>query len=397
MADTSGSSSTTYAFMATLLISAAPSVLLCAIPSKAMHQHTYGVSINRVMLAFAASSLLSDVFLHMSPFLFGAHTHGPQETCPAPCLHGEHDHDRDPHDAHGHDHDHDHDHDHAEGGHTHGHEDLGASPMLVGICMLAGFFLFFFVERVLALTVTPAGPLDGAAVAAAAVPDPDSEAHGHPDRGQLKRRGSGRHPSAPVCGDGAGAAHVGAGVAAMAAAVGPANGAAVDKAISHGHHHQAHADANSSVICWLNVSGDLMHNLTDGLAIGSAFASGDMPLAISTTVSVLVHELPHELADYAVLVQNGFSKMQAIFTQALTAVGAFAGTLLGLMAKRNATAEAVLLSITAGGFIYVAAVTVLPSLHADLPPGTRPVLQTCCEAVAVAVGVLLMVAVAYME
>mmetsp|Transcript_9745 Transcript_9745/g.33141 ORF Transcript_9745/g.33141 Transcript_9745/m.33141 type:complete len:167 (-) Transcript_9745:1076-1576(-) len=122
MADTSGSSSTTYAFMATLLISAAPSVLLCAIPSKAMHQHTYGVSINRVMLAFAASSLLSDVFLHMSPFLFGVHTHGPQETCPAPCLHGEHDHDRDPHDAHGHDHDHDHDHgDHNLDGHARGH------------------------------------------------------------------------------------------------------------------------------------------------------------------------------------------------------------------------------------------------------------------------------------
>lgn len=54
----------------------------------------------------------------------------------------------------------------------------------------------------------------------------------------------------------------------------------------------------------LNLAADALHNLTDGIAIGAAFASGSS-LGQSTALATLFHELPHEIGDFAVLVQSG--------------------------------------------------------------------------------------------
>ncbi|CAM9949635.1 unnamed protein product, partial [Phaeothamnion confervicola] len=48
----------------------------------------------------------------------------------------------------------------------------------------------------------------------------------------------------------------------------------------------------------------------------------------------MLHELPHEIGDYAVLVQNGLGRWSAIGCQFLTAIGAFVGTAVGLAATR---------------------------------------------------------------
>lgn len=54
----------------------------------------------------------------------------------------------------------------------------------------------------------------------------------------------------------------------------------------------------------LNLAADALHNLSDGIAIGAAFASGS-GLGYSTALATLMHELPHEIGDFAVLVQSG--------------------------------------------------------------------------------------------
>lgn len=54
----------------------------------------------------------------------------------------------------------------------------------------------------------------------------------------------------------------------------------------------------------LNLAADSLHNLTDGIAIGAAFATGT-GLGYSTALATLMHELPHEIGDFAVLVQSG--------------------------------------------------------------------------------------------
>ena len=66
-----------------------------------------------------------------------------------------------------------------------------------------------------------------------------------------------------------------------------------------------------STMGWLNISADLMHNFTDGVAMGascaaSASGSGSSGrLMAAATLSIFFHEVPHEIGDFAVLVQSG--------------------------------------------------------------------------------------------
>lgn len=61
---------------------------------------------------------------------------------------------------------------------------------------------------------------------------------------------------------------------------------------SHGHiHARPHGVAS---LAWLVLAGDGMHNLSDGLAIGAAFAAS-VTGGFTTAIAVLCHELPHEL------------------------------------------------------------------------------------------------------
>ena len=53
-------------------------------------------------------------------------------------------------------------------------------------------------------------------------------------------------------------------------------------------------------------------------------------IGATTTVAVFFHEIPHEVGDFALLVQSGFSKRAAMGSQFITAIGALLGTLIGI-------------------------------------------------------------------
>ena len=78
------------------------------------------------------------------------------------------------------------------------------------------------------------------------------------------------------------------------------------------------------------------------------------------TLSILFHEIPHELGDFAILVKNGFSKQEAIMAQFGTAFAAMIGTSVGLLAVDMAGDS--LVFITSGGFVYLATVNILPDI-----------------------------------
>lgn len=62
---------------------------------------------------------------------------------------------------------------------------------------------------------------------------------------------------------------------------------------------------------YLILAGDARHNFVDGIVIAAAFLSS-IPLGIATGVTVLVHELPQEVGDFAVLLESGFSRRRAV-------------------------------------------------------------------------------------
>ena len=131
---------------------------------------------------------------------------------------------------------------------------------------------------------------------------------------------------------------------------------------------------NSTIL--LNLAADSLHNFTDGLAIGASFAASAghrynesvISLLKSrggvASLSVLAHELPHELGDFSILVSNGMSKRQAIVAQFSTAIAAFVGTIVGLLASAfdDTLGHEVLLPFVSGGFVYLAACSILPEL-----------------------------------
>ncbi|KAG8967781.1 hypothetical protein FRC03_009330 [Tulasnella sp. 419] len=170
---------------------------------------------------------------------------------------------------------------------------------------------------------------------------------------------------------------------------------------------------------YLNLLGDFMHNVTDGLVIAASFYSSPL-IGATSTLACFAHEIPHEIADFSILVRSGFTKRQAMASQFVTAIGAFCGTFLGIAiqhASVNATheddidltsavlgqasglfgttvkASELVIPAIAGGFIYIATVAVVPVLLQE----NRGVKQLIKEFGAMAIGVGCMVLVAWNE
>lgn len=144
---------------------------------------------------------------------------------------------------------------------------------------------------------------------------------------------------------------------------------------------------------YLNLAADFTHNFTDGLAIGASFLVGPA-VGTVTTLTILLHEVPHEIGDFAILVQSGCTKKKAMCLQLLTALGALAGTSCSLLAEGvGAAATAWILPFTAGGFVYIATVTVLP----ELLVGRSSFGQSVMEILALLLGVGMMVLIAEYE
>lgn len=86
-------------------------------------------------------------------------------------------------------------------------------------------------------------------------------------------------------------------------------------------------------------------------------------------------------------------KYEAIRAQFLTAIAAVIGTIVGLQAQRNQIVEDLLLAFTSGGFLFLATVTMLPSIVQK----TSPVSQIIAEAFSFILGITMMVVVAMFE
>merc|ERR1711941_253608 len=155
---------------------------------------------------------------------------------------------------------------------------------------------------------------------------------------------------------------------------------------------EASEEDDIKVAGYLNLAADCFHNFTDGLAIGASFLAGDT-IGIVTTGTILLHEVPHEIGDYAILIQSGVSPQRAIMLQLLTAVGAVTGCVVSLVLGGSVElASKLILPFTAGGFIYIATVSVIPEL---LEGATFR--QSIMEVVALLLGVAMMVLITQFE
>ena len=79
----------------------------------------------------------------------------------------------------------------------------------------------------------------------------------------------------------------------------------IEKVVHWRHCHEA--DCEVHTFGYMNLVGDSVHNLMDGLAIAASFVGGPQ-LGIATTLAIIFHEIPQEVGDFGVLLHSGFSK-----------------------------------------------------------------------------------------
>ncbi|MEW6611013.1 MAG: ZIP family metal transporter [Patescibacteria group bacterium] len=134
----------------------------------------------------------------------------------------------------------------------------------------------------------------------------------------------------------------------------------------HWHHYHHVSEDEKHPVGILNLVGDGFHNFIDGLIIGASYLVST-EVGIATTLAVLFHEIPQEIGDFAILLHSGFTRNKALLYNFFSALTAIFGTVLALWA--GAQFEEVLpflLSLTAGGFIYIATADLIPELHKEV-------------------------------
>lgn len=125
----------------------------------------------------------------------------------------------------------------------------------------------------------------------------------------------------------------------------------------HTTEHKASSAAQSSV--GLVVLGDTIHNVIDGIAIGGAFLVNP-GLAFITALSTFLHELPHEIGDFGILLKAGWEKKKIVLINVLSASAAILGAFSVQFFAVNTSIIGWLLAVSAGIFIYLGSVDFLP-------------------------------------
>ncbi|KAF9267967.1 Zip-domain-containing protein [Marasmius fiardii PR-910] len=323
--------------LGTFYISSVPNFILAFIPAE------IGGDTLNTMTAFATGGLLSDVFLHLVPHSFM----------------GE-------------------------------HQDLGAHlimieekrNILIGLGIFLGFASFFIMEKTLRV-LGGGGDTHGHSHSHSQAHIPaktEDEASGNStamEKSEIKSR---KPPST--------------------------NNTSQPPNVTASNHH----NGPSKLSAYLNLFGDFVHNITDGLAMAASFYASPL-IGATTTLACFAHEIPHEIADYSILIRSGFSKRQAMQSQFLTAIGAFVGcvfsqsrstacciTFIGIaVASSSGDTHAtegvdyaaglrqdasgllgttllindLVIPFVAGGFLYIGAVAVLPTLLEESKSGKQ--------------------------
>ena len=162
----------------------------------------------------------------------------------------------------------------------------------------------------------------------------------------------------------------------------------------HWHHHGEDTDEELHIhpVGKLILFSDGVHNFLDGIIIAASFTVS-VPVGIATTLAVILHEIPQEIGDFAVLIHSGYTKTKALwlnFFSALTAVlGAGVFFVLGEFAE---SLSLYFVPIAAGGFIYIAVADLIPELHK-----TKAVKHSIYQSTAVVGGVIVMWALTVLE
>jgi zinc and cadmium transporter len=129
------------------------------------------------------------------------------------------------------------------------------------------------------------------------------------------------------------------------------------------HSHADSAVESHSTAGPLIISGDALHNFVDGIVIAAGFMAS-IPVGIATALAIILHELPQEVGDFAILLESGFSRRRAFAWNLVSGSASLPGALLAYVALDHVE-EAVpyVLALAAASFLYIGLADLIPGLH----------------------------------
>ena len=143
---------------------------------------------------------------------------------------------------------------------------------------------------------------------------------------------------------------------------------------------------------YMVIAADMVENLMDGIVVGTAFAIS-IPVGIAAAITIILHEVPLELGDYAVLRHAGFSRRRALTINFVSGLASVAGVAIALVLGLTLSNFALYVTpLAAGGFLYIAGSILVPRLRSQ-----------CCDnhhwqyLLVSMIGVLVMVAILFFE
>lgn len=125
------------------------------------------------------------------------------------------------------------------------------------------------------------------------------------------------------------------------------------------HPHHEHSES----LPWMVVAADTGHNFLDGVVIALAFIA-DPALGLTTAIAIAAHEIPQEISDFAILLDQGWSKAKVIAVNIFSALAAFLGIGVAYIALPFFEISLPpLLGVVAGIFMYISASQLIPEIH----------------------------------
>lgn len=141
-----------------------------------------------------------------------------------------------------------------------------------------------------------------------------------------------------------------------------ANSRSAERRNNHGHSHGLDNLSSVAPVAWMIIFGDGLHNFIDGLSIGAAFTESIFK-GISICLAVMCEEFPHELGDFAILINSGMSYPVALFFNFLSACCCFVGLAVGIQLGENLGANQWIYAIAGGMFLYISLCGMIPELN----------------------------------
>lgn len=142
-----------------------------------------------------------------------------------------------------------------------------------------------------------------------------------------------------------------------------------ERALRWFHHHHGDQDdaTKNDAEKPLIIVGDTIHNALDGVAIAAAFLVSPAT-GLVTAIAVATHEIPQEIGDFGLLLSRGMSRKGVILVNIISALAStVAAVVVFSLGNDEVLPIGVLLGISAGFLLYIAASDIIPEIHENMP------------------------------